>query len=113
MGSSAPMMMMFDQINAQKALDYGLVNEIVPRDKIYERAMEMAQFIMTKPRIIRRLTSEIVKQPWQKALAEELRSNFGMEMWTFFANPGLNHKSGFKAIDEWRKMYEARTKPKK
>lgn len=106
-------MMMFDQIDAQKALDYGLVNEIVPRDKIYERAMEMAQFIMTKPRIIRRLTSEIVKQPWQKALAEELRSNFGMEMWTFFANPGLNHKSGFKAIDEWRKMYEARTKPKK
>jgi enoyl-CoA hydratase/carnithine racemase len=35
-------MMMFDQIDAQKALDYGLVNEVVPRDKLYERAMEIA-----------------------------------------------------------------------
>ncbi|MEV4581574.1 enoyl-CoA hydratase/isomerase family protein [Nonomuraea jabiensis] len=98
-------MMMFDQVDAQKALDYGLVNEIVPRDRIYDRAMEIAQFIMTKPRIIRRLTSEIVKQPWQQAVAQELRPNFGMEMWTFFANPDLTHESGFAAIEEWRRVY--------
>jgi enoyl-CoA hydratase/carnithine racemase len=101
-------MMMFDQIDAQKALDYGLVSEVVPRDRLYERAMEIAQFMMTKPRIMRRLMAEIAKQPWQKALAEELRPNFGMEMWSFFASPELTHDSGFAAIDEWRKMYEKR-----
>lgn len=101
-------MMMFEQIDAEKALEYGMINEIVPRDRIYERASEIAEFFMTKPRIIRRLTAEIMKQPWQKALAEELRPNFGMEMWSFFANPGLNHDSGFEAITKWREMYEKR-----
>jgi enoyl-CoA hydratase/carnithine racemase len=99
-------MMMFDQIDAQKALEFGLVNEILPRDELYARASEIAAFFMTKPRLIRRLTSEIMKHPWQKALAEELRPHFGMEMWSFFGNPGLNHETGFKAIADWRAMYE-------
>jgi enoyl-CoA hydratase/carnithine racemase len=101
-------MMMFDQIDAQKALDYGLVNEVLPREKLYDRAMEIAQFYMTKPRIMRRLAAEIMKQPWQKAFAEELRPNFGMEMWSFFANPDLTHDSAFATIDAWREIYEGR-----
>jgi len=98
-------MMMFEQIDAQAALNYGLVNEVVPKDKIYDRAMEIAQFFMTKARIMRRLTSEIMKQPWQKAFADELRPNFAMEMWSFFQKPDLNHENAFEAIEQWRKMY--------
>jgi enoyl-CoA hydratase/carnithine racemase len=101
-------MLMFDQIDAQKALDFGLVNEVLPREQLYDRAMEIAQFIMTKPRIIRRMTAEILKQPWRKAFAEELRPNFAAEMWTFLVNTELTHESGFAAIEEWKKMYDAR-----
>lgn len=103
-------MYMNEQFDAQKALDFGLVNEILPRDKIYDRATEIAEFMMTKPRITRRLTAEIMKQPWQKALAEELRPNFGMEMWSFFLNPKSNHDHGFAAIEEWKKCYGTRGK---
>ena len=93
-------MYMNEQFDAQKALDYGLVNEIVPRDKVYERAQEIAQFIMTKPRIVRRLTAELVKQPWQEAFAKELRPNFGMEMWSFMANEAVDHESAFRQLQE-------------
>ncbi|WP_336882674.1 enoyl-CoA hydratase/isomerase family protein [Rhodococcus globerulus] len=104
-------MLMHDQFDAQKALDYGLVNEVVPRDRIYERAQEIAQFIMTKPRIIRRMTSEILKQPWRKAFAEELRSNFAAEMWGFMVNTESSHESGFAAVEEWRRVYEGAQAP--
>lgn len=97
-------MMMYEQIDAKTALEYGMVNEILPKEKIYDRAMEIAKFFMTKPRTTRRLTAELMKQPWQKAFAEELRPNFGMEMWSFFQNPGLNHESGARAIEEWKKL---------
>lgn len=101
-------MLMYDQIDAQKALDFGLVNEIVPRDKIYDRAMEIAQFLMTKPRLSRRLMSEILKQPWQKAFADELRPNFAMEMWAFFNNKSISTEAGEEAMAAWKKVYGER-----
>lgn len=103
-------MYMNEQIDAQTALEYGMVNEVLPREKIYDRAKEIAKFMMTKPRVTRRIISEIVKQPWQKSLAEELRPNFGMEMWTFFTNAELDHDSGFAAIEEWKKVYQPKKK---
>lgn len=100
-------MYMNEQITAQRALELGLVNEIVPREKLWERAMEIAQHIMKQPRIIRRLTSEIVKQPWQRAYAN-MRSDFGMEMWSFMANETLCHDSGWANMnaDEAQKKNE-------
>jgi enoyl-CoA hydratase/carnithine racemase len=98
-------MYMNEQIDAEKALAYGLVNEIVPREKIYDRAMEIAQYMMTKPRITRRLTAELVKQPWHEAFAKELRPNFGMEMWSFMANESADHENGFKHILEHEEAY--------
>lgn len=101
-------MMTFEQIDAKTAKEYGLVNEIVPKEKIYERAMQIAKYYMTKPRQVRRIASEIMKQPMSRALADELRYSFGMEMWTFFTNHNLDHENGFRLIDEWRKMYEGK-----
>ena len=37
-------------IDAKTALDYGLVNEVVPKDKLIERAFKLADHIMTQPR---------------------------------------------------------------
>ena len=45
-------------IDAKKALEYGLVNEVVPRDKLLDRAWKLADHIMTQPRITRRLTTQ-------------------------------------------------------
>lgn len=92
-------------ITAEKAMEIGLVNEIMPREKLYERAMEIAQYIMTKHRTTRRIMSEICKDPWREMIGKTLRPNFGREMWTFFTNPELDHESGHKAMMAWEETF--------
>jgi enoyl-CoA hydratase/carnithine racemase len=55
-------------IDARKALEYGMVNEIWPRDKLLERAYKIADHIMTQPRTTRRLTTQIVRRPGSSEL---------------------------------------------
>lgn len=94
-----------EQIDAEKALEYGLVNEVLPREKLYDRALEIAKYMMSRNRTVRRLTSEICKDPWRETLGKHLRTNFGREMWTFFANPDLDHESGYRNIETWKETF--------
>jgi enoyl-CoA hydratase/carnithine racemase len=71
-------------IDAKTALEYGLVNEVVPRDKLLDRAWQLADHIMTQPRITRRITTQIVRRPWKKRITDDLDGGFGMQM---FAHP--------------------------
>jgi enoyl-CoA hydratase/carnithine racemase len=73
-------MLMCEKLDAKKCLEYGMVNEILPPDKIYDRAWEIARKLMTKKRAMRRTTVQILRAPWKEALAKELRFAFGMEM---------------------------------
>ena len=50
-------------IDAKKALEYGMVNEVVPREELLDRAWKLADHIMTQPRITRRLTTQIIRRP--------------------------------------------------
>lgn len=60
------------RIDAQTALDLGLVNEVMKRDKLLPRAWEIAESIMQKTRIARRLTHAMIAQPWKQALVRDL-----------------------------------------
>ena len=55
-------------IDAKTALEYGMVNEIVPREKLIERAYQIADHIMTQPRITRRMTTQIVRRAWRQRI---------------------------------------------
>ena len=55
-----------EAIDARKALEYGLVNEVVPNDELIARGFAIADHIMTQPRTIRRLTMQIVRRPWKR-----------------------------------------------
>lgn len=74
-------MLLGEKITAQKALEYGLVNEIVPRDKIYDRAREIGELIASKPRMNTRMLSQVLRLPLKEQIAKELRMTFGAEMW--------------------------------
>jgi enoyl-CoA hydratase/carnithine racemase len=74
-----------EAIDAQKALEYGMVNEVVPRDKLIERAFEIADHIMTQPRTTRRLTTQIVRRPWRKRVTDDLDGGFGIQMFAHLA----------------------------
>src|SRR5271156_4901851 len=67
-------------IDAKKALEYGMVNEVVPREKLVERAYQLADHIMTQPRTTRRLSTQIVRRPWKKRLVDDLDGGFGIQM---------------------------------
>ena len=48
-------------IDANKALDYGLVSEVLPNDKLLERAYELAEMVIGFPPLAIRKTKELVR----------------------------------------------------
>ncbi|HJY00849.1 MAG TPA: enoyl-CoA hydratase/isomerase family protein, partial [Streptosporangiaceae bacterium] len=69
-----------EAITAQQALEWGMVNEVVPRDQLTSRAYEIADHIMTQPRTVRRLTTQIVRRPWKQRIVNDLDGGFGIQM---------------------------------
>lgn len=69
-----------EAITAEKALEYGLVNEVLPRGQLIERAHAIADHIMSQPRITRRLTTQIVRRPWKQRIVNDLDGGFGTQM---------------------------------
>jgi enoyl-CoA hydratase/carnithine racemase len=69
-------------ITARKALSLGMVNEICPdTESCYDRAWEIAELIMrTGSRVTRRITTQILRQPWKEDISKELRGSFATEM---------------------------------
>ncbi len=81
-------------IDAKTALEYGMVNEVVPRDKLLERAWKLADHIMTQPRTTRRLTTQIVRRPWRQRITNDLDGGFGIQMFAHLAKKAPVHSRG-------------------
>jgi len=73
------MMFMVNGVDAKTCLDWGLVNEILPREKILPRAWEIAEQIMKQPRPIRRLTHHIAIRPWKRIILDDFHLQIGLE----------------------------------
>ncbi len=80
-----------EAIDAQTALDYGMVNEVVPRDSLVERAYAIADHIMTQPRTTRRLATQIVRRPWKQRIVNDLDGGFGIQMFGHLAKKRAIH----------------------
>lgn len=80
-----------EAIDAQTALDYGMVNEVVPRDSLVDRAYEIADHIMTQPRTTRRLATQIVRRPWKQRIVNDLDGGFGIQMFGHVATRHAIH----------------------
>jgi len=85
-------------IDAQKALELGLVNEVVPREKLVERAREIADIIMKQARTTRRMTTQIIRRPWKQRLTNDLDGGFAMQMFANLAKERGIH--GREAVDK-------------
>jgi enoyl-CoA hydratase/carnithine racemase len=59
---SAPSPTAQQQLSAQDAERLGLVNEIVPRDKVLARALEFAEMLATRPQLFLRYTTVALRQ---------------------------------------------------
>jgi enoyl-CoA hydratase/carnithine racemase len=69
-----------ESFDATTALEYGMVNEILPADQLLARAYVIADHIMGQPRTVRRLTTQIVRRPWKKRILDDLDGGFGIQM---------------------------------
>jgi enoyl-CoA hydratase/carnithine racemase len=69
-----------DKIDAQLAKELGLVNEVLPLDRLLPRAWEIAEKIMQKPRAIRRLTSAVLRRQWKRRLVQDLGFHIAHEL---------------------------------
>jgi enoyl-CoA hydratase/carnithine racemase len=66
-------------ITAHQALSLGLVNEVVPAEKLMDRAWQVAQDIAAKPSVVVRLFREAVLQPMKRAVRDDLGYGYAMQ----------------------------------
>jgi len=76
------MMYMEPKIKAEKALEWGIIHEIVPHDELIDRAYEIARYMIKVDRTVRRLTHEIAIRPWKRALQDDERVHVLCEMYS-------------------------------
>lgn len=80
-----------EAIDAEAALNYGMVNEVLPRDDLIPRAFRIADHIMSQPRTTRRLTTQIVRRPWKQRIVNDLDLGFGTQMFGHLAKQRAMH----------------------
>jgi enoyl-CoA hydratase/carnithine racemase len=76
-------------IGARQALELGLVNEVLPADRLLPRAWEIAEAIMKAPRTARRYTHAIAQRPWKRRLVQDLGFGLAHELHAIHADGRL------------------------
>lgn len=66
-------------IDAKQALEYGLVNEVLPREKLLPRAWELARQIVQQPVIVRRYTRVILSEYLRRPMSDLLGYGLALE----------------------------------
>lgn len=83
--------LMGQPIDARKALEWGMVNEIVDKNRLLDKAYEIADKFMAHPRTTRRLTTAILRKPWKERIANDLDSGIATQMFGYLANATERH----------------------
>ena len=99
-------------ITARKALALGMVNEICPDvESCYKRAWEIAELIMrTGTRVTRRITTQVLRQPWKEDISKELRSSFASEMYVTATEHSPHDNKYWNWANEEAALYRAAEK---
>jgi enoyl-CoA hydratase/carnithine racemase len=67
------------KIDAKTALDWGLVNEVLTKDRLLDRAWELAAQIMRQPRSTRCLTHHLLSRPWKQRIINDFQAHIAHE----------------------------------
>ena len=75
-------------IDAQQALAYGMVSEVVSREALLPRAWELAEMIMRRPPTTREMTHAIVSRPWKQRLVNDFGFHHKHQSFASFTSKG-------------------------
>lgn len=78
-------------ITAAEAQRLGIINEVLPRENLLPRALDLATQIMDEPRTARRLTHGLITRTWQRSLLTGLRESYAHQLLAMTAGP--DHES--------------------
>lgn len=79
-----------DKMSPEDLVRLGMVSEIVPRERLMDRAYEIADMLMAQNRVARRLTTQLIRRPWKKRIADDLDMAFGTELFGMFCADELH-----------------------
>lgn len=74
------------KLSAREALAIGIVQELHPRERLMDRAMELARDMMLQSDAVRRYTRLLLTQPMRQAFAERLSLGVALEGLACFAD---------------------------
>ena len=78
-------------LSAQEALDLGVVNEVLPKDQLLDRAWELARLLAEKPPLTRKYTRVLLTQQLKRMMLDDL--GYGLALEGLAASdywPGMN-----------------------
>lgn len=66
-------------LDAQRAHQLGLVNEVLPQDQLLDRAWYWARFIAARSKLARRYARSALTQQWKKTILDSVSHGIAME----------------------------------
>lgn len=66
-------------LDARTAQDYGVVNEVLPKEQLLDRAWELAAEIAAKPRLVRQYTRRLFANELKRLSHQDLSLGFALE----------------------------------
>jgi enoyl-CoA hydratase/carnithine racemase len=67
------------KLSAREALEWGAVNEVLPKEKVLDRAWELARELVKRPPLTLRYTRQLFTNPLKRAFLDELGHGLGRE----------------------------------
>jgi len=67
------------KLSAQEALEWGAVNEVLPKDKLLDRAWELAHELIKRPPLVLRYTRQLFTQNLKRVYVDELGHGLARE----------------------------------
>jgi enoyl-CoA hydratase/carnithine racemase len=61
-----------EELHASQALEWGVVNQVLPKEQLMDRARELAAVLVAKPRVARRFTRSILTREWKTLMNDQL-----------------------------------------
>lgn len=77
------------KLSAREALELGVVNEVLPREKLLPRAWELARDICKRPTLVQRYARVAMTQMLKQAMLEGLGYGIALESLAMMAGVGL------------------------
>ena len=94
-----------EPITAAQALEYGLVNEVLPKEQLMPRARELAAKIKQMPTLGRLMTKQIVRRPFQQRHVADAGFHMAHELFAMISDAptggALTPQMRRDAADKW------------